>query len=33
MHAGFYDWCLDKDAFKYATAMKEGGSGTWEIVG
>ena len=31
---GFKDWCIkNQDMIKLPTAMREGGSGTWEIVG
>ena len=30
----FKDWCIkNQDAIKLPTAMRNGGSGTWEIVG
>ena len=30
----FKDWCLtNQDRIKLPTTMREGGSGTWEIVG
>ena len=30
----FKDWCIPRqDAIALPTAMREGGSGTWEIVG
>lgn len=30
----FKDWCItNQDAIKLPTAMQEGGSGTWEIIG
>ena len=29
----FKDWCItNQDVIKLPTAMREGGSGTWEIV-